>query len=149
MRRVSPWFGFFTMAMAMAGCSRHPSGASADPDRQDRSGAATLTSASFTTKESAVDRITAARCAREVTCSNIGPDKHYPSNDKCVEEMKARLDRDLGPNDCPDGIDARQVDECLDAIRNESCSNPMSMVARLAECRTSSLCVKPYGRPLL
>ena len=147
MLRVSLGLGFF--AVIMAACSRNPSGANPDPDQQDRSGSATLTSASFTTKDSAVDRITAARCAREVTCSNIGPDRHFTTGDKCVSEVKARLDSDLGPNDCPDGIDAKQVDECLDAIRKESCTNPMSTVARLAECRTSSLCVKPYGRPLL
>lgn len=146
MLRVSLFLGL----LAMVACNRDQSGsAGKDPDQQDRSGAATLTSASFTTKESAVDRITAARCAREVTCSNIGADKHFATNDKCVSEVKSRLDADLGPNDCPDGIDAKQVDECLDAIRKESCTNPMSTVARLAECRTSSLCVKPYGRPLL
>ena len=120
-----------------------------DPSAQDRGGSATLTSSTLTTRDIAVDKITAARCAREVTCSNIGPDRRYPANDKCVAEVKERLDRELGPNECPDGIDGKQVDECLDAIRAESCTNPMSTVQRLAECRTSSLCVKPHGRPLL
>jgi hypothetical protein len=134
--------------MALAACNRDQSVA-AGKDAQDISGTTTITQAAFTTKESAVDRITAARCAREVTCSNIGSDKHFTTSDRCVTEVKQRLDQDLGPNDCPDGIDGKQVDECLDAIRNESCSNPLSTVQRLAQCRTASLCVKPYGRPLL
>jgi hypothetical protein len=134
--------------MAVAACNRDHSVA-AGKDAQDISGTTTLTQAVFTTKESAVDRITAARCAREVTCSNIGPDKHFTTSDRCVTEMKEHLNADLGPVDCPDGIDAKQVDECLDAIRKESCSNPISTVQRLAECRTASLCVKTYGRPLL
>lgn len=136
--------------LAVAACNRDPSGAPGkDPDQQDRSGSTSLTSASFMPKDLAVDKITAARCAREVTCSNIGPDRHFATSDTCVTEVKARLDRELGPNECPDGIDGKQVDECLDAIRNESCSNPLSTMERLAQCRTNSLCLKPYGRPLL
>ena len=135
------------MSAAVAACNRDQNGVpSKDPDQQDRSGSATLTSSSFTTRESAVDRITAARCAREVTCSNIGADKHFATNDKCVTEVKSNLDSELGPNECPDGLDARQVDECLDAIRGESCTNPMSTVMRLGQCRTGGLCLKPPGR---
>jgi hypothetical protein len=145
MLRVS----IFLSLSVLAACSRDQSGApQKDPDQQDKAGSATLTGASFTTRESAVDRITAARCAREVTCSNIGADKHFTTSDKCVTEVKERLDSELGPNECPDGIDARQVDECLDAIRAESCTNAMSTVQRLAQCRTGSLCIKPPGRPL-
>lgn len=137
-------------AGAAVACNRDQSGTvGRDPNAQDRGGSATLTSSTLTSRDVAVDKITAARCAREVTCSNIGPDRHYPANDKCVSEVKERLDRELGPNECPDGIDGIEVDECLDAIRAESCTNPMSTVQRLAECRTSHLCVKPYGRSLL
>lgn len=116
---------------------------------QDQSGTTHVTSAAFTTKESAVDRITAARCAREVTCSNLGPDKHFTSNDNCVSQVRGNLSKELNANECPDGIDAKQVDECLEKIRNESCTNPLSTVERLAECRTSAMCLKTSGRPLL
>lgn len=148
MLRVAPLL--LLLGGATIACNRDQSSAPGrDPNAKDRPSSAALTSSSLTTRDIAIDEITAARCAREVTCSNMGPDRRYPANDKCVSEVKERLDRELGPDECPDGIDGKQVDECLDAIRAESCTNPMSTVQRLAECRTSSLCVKPDGRPLL
>jgi hypothetical protein len=131
------------MLVLAAGCSRR------DSVDEHPGGTTTLTSASFTTRESAVDRIVAARCAREVTCMNLGPDKHFATSDKCVGEVKQRMNAELSDDQCPDGIDAKAVDECLDAIRNESCSNPLATVERLSTCRVGNLCLKPMGRPLL
>jgi len=146
MLRVSIFLGLLALATA---CNRDPSGAPGkDMNAQDRAGTTHVTSASFTTKESAVDRITAARCAREVTCSNLGPDKHFTTNDNCVLEVREHMNKELNSNECPDGIDAKQVDECLDKIRDESCTNPLSTVQRLAECRTSAMCLKTSGRSL-
>ena len=113
-----------------------------DPNEQDKSGTTTLTGASWVANEAAIDRIVASRCAREVTCSNIGPDKHFTESDVCVREIRKKMQGDLKASECPSGIDGKELDECLDAIRNESCTNPIESLGRLAACRTSDLCLK-------
>jgi Family of unknown function (DUF6184) len=113
-----------------------------NPNEQDRSGAATLTGASWIASESALDRIVASRCAREVSCSNVGPGRHFTSGEVCVREVRDRVRESLKKSACPSGIDGKELDECLDAIRSESCSSPLDAVNRLAACRTSELCLK-------
>lgn len=116
--------------------------ATRDPNEQDRAGAATLTGASWIANDAAIDRIVASRCAREVSCSNVGPDKHFTSGEVCVREVRKKTHDDLKASECPAGIDGKELDECLDAIRNESCTNPIESLGRLAACRTSDLCLK-------
>lgn len=130
--------------LTLVGCNRDKSGDGrpTDPNAQDRAGVTTLTGASVVSNESAIDRIVAARCAREVTCSNLGPDKRYGTGDGCVREVRMKLNDEMKPNDCARGIDARELDECLDAIRNESCTNAIETMARLAQCRAGELCLK-------
>ena len=134
------------VAVALAGCNRDRGAAGgagrSDPNVQDRSGTTTVTGAPWVANEAAIDRIVASRCAREVTCSNVGPDKHFTSNDLCVREVRSKLHDELKASACPAGIDGKELDECLDAIRNESCTNPIEAMARLAACRTGELCLK-------
>lgn len=113
-----------------------------DPGEQDRAGSTTLTGASWVANDAAIDRIVASRCAREVTCSNVGPDKHFANGDVCVRELRTKTHEDLKASECPTGIDGKELEECLDAIRSESCTNPIDAVSRLAACRTSDLCLK-------
>ena len=133
--------------LTVVACNRDKAGQAGqagptDPNAQDRSGSTTLTGASLVSNESAIDRIVAARCAREVTCSNLGPDKHYATGDNCIREVRTKLNDEIRPSECPRGIDAKELDECLDAIRSESCTNAVETVARLAHCRAGSLCLK-------
>ncbi len=113
-----------------------------DPNEQDRSGTTTLTGASWVSNNGAIDRIVASRCAREVMCSNVGAAKHFTSSEVCAREIRTKLNDELNASECPNGIDRKELDECLDAIRNESCSNPIESIGRLAACRTSDLCMK-------
>lgn len=113
-----------------------------NPDDQDKSGTTTLTGASWMANDDAVDRLVASRCAREVTCSNVGPDKHFVSGERCVHEVGTEIRSELNSSSCPAGIDARELDVCLDAIRNESCTNPIDVISRSAVCRTGNLCMK-------
>jgi len=134
------------------GCNRDKSseGSPTDPNTQDRAGVTTLTGASVVSNESAIDRIVAARCAREVTCSNLGPDKRYTNGESCLREVRTKLHDEMKPSDCGRGINARELDECLDAIRNESCTNAIAVagatvnetIGRLAQCRGGELCLK-------
>jgi hypothetical protein len=115
----------------------------AKPDDQNKPGTTTITGASWMENGAAIDRIVATRCARDVACSNVGPDKHFGSPEVCVREVKKTMSDDLKVSECPGGIDGAALDKCLDAIRNESCTNPIESLARLATCRTGELCMRP------
>jgi hypothetical protein len=110
----------------------------------DRSGTTTVTGANVGAvgNEAAIDRIVAARCAREATCNNVGADKHYTSRDVCSQKIKADMRDDLSANDCPRGIDQKELNECLESIQKEDCNNPIDAISRLAACRTGDLCLK-------
>jgi hypothetical protein len=139
------------VALALAlGCNRDrqnrtPPTTSSDkenPDELDKSGVTTLTGASWVANDSAIERISTARCAREVICNSVGPDKHFANGQACMREVKTRVFEDLNTGECPSGIDGKELDECLDAIRNEGCVNPIEMVSRLAACRVGDLCLR-------
>jgi hypothetical protein len=131
--------------VAVAGCKsdRERARAKMEHEREGR-GSTTVTGANVGSvpNESAIDRVVAARCAREATCNNIGSDKHYASRDICTQKIKADMRDDLTPKDCPRGIDPKELNDCLDAIHKEDCNNPLDMIGRLATCRTSNLCLK-------
>jgi hypothetical protein len=114
-----------------------------DTDR-DRSGTTTVTGANVGAvgNENAIERIVAARCAREAACNNVGADKRFTSRDLCTQKIKADMRDDLNAKDCPRGIDQKELNECLVEIKNEDCNNPIDMIGRLAACRTSDLCLK-------
>jgi hypothetical protein len=118
---------------------------SVDTDRKtDRTGTTTVTGANVgaVNNEGAIDRIVAARCAREAACNNVGADKHFTTRDACSVKVKSDMRDDLNAKDCPRGIDAKELNECLVEIKNEDCNNPIDMIGRLAACRTSDLCLK-------
>jgi hypothetical protein len=92
----------------------------------------------------AVAKIALARCDREMLCDGVGTkvgDK-YSSRADC--EIRVQDDKrvDLNPNDCPGGIDNRQLDACLAAIRDEACGTALDSISRLASCRSGSICLK-------
>ena len=115
-----------------------------DKNSGDRVGSTTVTGADLgaLANDLAVARITAARCARETACNNVGADKHFIDHDVCAREVQKKLGTDLDPKQCPRGIDAVAVDRCMDAIRTESCNNPVDTISRLAACRISGMCLK-------
>jgi hypothetical protein len=92
--------------------------------------------------DSAITRIVGARCERETSCRNVGADKRFASGDVCRQKLRAEMRDDLNANDCPKGIDAKELNECLEAIHKEDCNNPIDAISRVAACRTSDLCLK-------
>jgi len=113
-------------------------------DSDKRVGETTVTGANIgaVPNESAINRIIAARCAREAACNNVGSDKHFTSHDVCAKELRSKMRDDLNANECPRGVHAKELDECMESIRKESCNNPIDAISRLAACRTSDLCLK-------
>jgi hypothetical protein len=43
---------------------------------------------------------------------------------------------------CPAGIREKELSDCLQAIREEDCGNPLDAIARLNACRSGNLCAK-------
>lgn len=110
----------------------------------DRAGTTTVTGADVRglSNELAVERIVAARCQREAACNNVGSDKHFTNHDTCARELRSKIGDDLKASECPRGIDTKELDECMESIRTESCNNPIDTISRLAACRTGDMCLK-------
>jgi hypothetical protein len=88
-----------------------------------------------------VDEIANARCQREQGCGNVGKDRKYASGDACREKIAGEWVDDLNRFDCPGGYDKKELDECLEEIRNEDCKNPFDTLGRILACRASDICI--------
>ncbi len=106
----------------------------------EQPGTTTITGAKLA-NVAAVDKVVAARCEREATCKNVGVDKRYANAQVCSQKLHADMKEDLNAKECPHGIDQKELNECLEAIRKEDCNNPIDTIGRLAACRTSDLCL--------
>jgi hypothetical protein len=94
------------------------------------------------TPVSALANISAARCDRESRCNNIGPKGKYRSRAACVADLQRDKRDDINSDVCPGGVREKELTDCLAAIRDEDCGNPLDTIARLNACRTGNLCVK-------
>jgi hypothetical protein len=94
------------------------------------------------TPSSAVTSLAAERCDREVRCKNIGAKEKYKTRADCVAEMERDKRDDINSDVCRGGIRQKELGDCLQAIRDESCGNPLDAITRLAACRTGNLCAK-------
>ena len=107
--------------------------------RQARSGVDPVVRA---TAASAVTTLAAERCDREVRCKNIGAKEKYKSRTDCIAEMERDKRDDLNSDVCPGGIRQKELNDCLQAIHDEACGNPLDTLTRLAACRSGNLCAK-------
>ena len=99
------------------------------------------TTSSVVGNEGAIDRITAARCDREVACNNVGAGKSYGTREACMNELGHNKRADLNPEECGRGISEPDLNDCLHDIRDEKCGNPLDSLSRLAACRKAKLCL--------
>ncbi len=118
-------------------------------DERDRSRTTTTTGAHIgsVSYETATSRIVAARCDREAACDNIGAKKRFVDRTVCTHELGVKLADDLKPSECPNGVDGKHLDDCLDSIAKESCGNIVDTIARAGACSTSGLCLKADEKP--
>jgi uncharacterized protein DUF6184 len=94
------------------------------------------------TAASALTSLAAERCDREARCKNIGAKEKYKSRADCIAEMERDKRDDLNSDVCPAGIRQKELNDCLEAIHNESCGNPLEALTRLNACRAGNLCAK-------
>ncbi|HEX5659270.1 MAG TPA: DUF6184 family natural product biosynthesis lipoprotein [Polyangiales bacterium] len=88
-----------------------------------------------------VDGIANARCQREKRCKNIGKDKKFASLDACRSQIREDWRGELNAYECPGGVDAKELAECLREVQNENCKNPFDTLERVIACRSSDLCL--------
>ena len=110
-------------------------------DRPARYGETRLTSAQMN-NESAIRRITSARCDHALSCNDVGAGKKFGTRDACVNERGHDERASLRASECPGGIDQQALEECLRDIHKEKCDNPFDSITRIAACRTGVLCKK-------
>jgi len=94
------------------------------------------------TPSSAVTSLAAERCDREARCKNIGAKEKYKTRADCIAELERDKRDDINSDVCRGGIRQKELNECLQAIHDEACNNPLDAITRLNACRTGNLCAK-------
>jgi hypothetical protein len=94
------------------------------------------------TPASALASLATERCDREARCKNIGDKEKYRTRAECMTEMQRDKRDDLNSDVCPGGIRQKELADCLQAIREENCNNPLDSLTRLNACRAGNLCAK-------
>jgi hypothetical protein len=94
------------------------------------------------TPASAVTILATERCDREMRCKNIGAKEKYKTRAECIAELERDKRDDINSDVCRGGVRQKELNDCLQAIRDESCGNPLDAITRLAACRTGNLCAK-------
>jgi len=112
-------------------------------DRRDARQARSVTDPAVrATAASAVTSLAAERCDREARCKNIGAKEKYKSRAECLSELERDKRDDLNSDVCPGGIRQKELNDCLQAIHDEACGNPLDALTRLTACRSGNLCAK-------
>ncbi|HVJ88527.1 MAG TPA: DUF6184 family natural product biosynthesis lipoprotein [Labilithrix sp.] len=133
--------------LAIAGCrdqratERERTGGPESPEKTEPAGKTVVTGANVINNQTAIERIVAARCSREATCKNFGPDKKFGTEQDCKQKLHSEMKDELKVDECPRGIDNKELGECLEAINKEECQSPLDTLGRIAACRTSDLCL--------
>jgi hypothetical protein len=88
--------------------------------------------------ETAIERITTARCNREQACAELG---HVAAGGalRCSAEVRNAIQNELSRAECPWGVDRAALDGCVNAIRDERCGAAFDSFT-ISACRTRDLC---------
>jgi hypothetical protein len=104
--------------------------------------APSTTSARVASNEDAIARITTTRCDREAACNNVGAGRSFETAAACTSQYGHDKRADLRAEECPRGISAPDLADCLAEIRSEKCGNPLDSASRIAACRKGKLCLE-------
>jgi hypothetical protein len=85
----------------------------------------------------AAQDIASARCARELSCGNIGGD----ALDSCTRSARGWMRDVITAQGCASGIAPTFLSTCLENVRAERCGSARGLTERLAtSCRDVKLC---------
>ena len=131
------WCAAGALLLSIGGCNK----AEREPHvaRRQVTPGVDMTPASRT--RSAAEQIARARCEREQECGNIGNDKTFSSSQNCLSRIQSEWKEDLNARECPGGINQHELNECLEQVRAEACSNPFDTLARITECTSGQICI--------
>ena len=127
-----------TAAFWIVGCNK-------ESEREPNAGRPTAMADGMTPAartRSAAEQLAQARCEREKQCGNVGADKTYSSSQDCLARIQNDWKDDLNARQCPGGINQHELNECMEQIRAESCSNPFDTLARITECTSGQICIE-------
>jgi hypothetical protein len=88
--------------------------------------------------DTTIDRLTDARCKREVACNNIGNGKKYNDESACRREVRQNVHSDYRQSECKVVL-TDKVQSCIDEIQAEKCGSAFDF-ARMNACRKGNLC---------
>lgn len=88
--------------------------------------------------DATIERITDARCRREVACNNIGNGKKWNDEAACKREVRQNVHSDYRQSECHVVLQDK-VQACLDAINGEKCDSAFDL-GRVTACRKGNLC---------
>lgn len=81
-----------------------------------------------------------ARCDWEQRCDRIGAERQYADRSACTAGVEQGWRDELNFADCPGGVDAAKLGECLTEIRNAECGSIVDRMERFVACRVNNLC---------
>ncbi len=81
----------------------------------------TTTSAVTIMNATAVENVAYARCMQENSCNNVGEGRKFESLAACTTQERAAATATIGPEMCPNGVDAYALQTCVSAIDRSSC----------------------------
>lgn len=97
-----------------------------------------------TSRASARDQVTQARCNWAAGCGDVGAGKTYSSMDNCLVQVRANWDAYWPASDCDGKIKGSQLDLCLQAIPLVACGDVADLATSLAvNCSKAKICSGP------
>lgn len=92
----------------------------------------------------AADKIATERCNTEERCNGFGLDKKFQTREHCVKSMRIDASKDVGGDDCRNGVGEMALKECLAEISTQDCSGLSASVEKVdtyMNCRGGALCL--------
>jgi hypothetical protein len=132
------WCAIGAALLSAGGCNRNER----EPHMARSQTTSSVDMAPASRTRSAAEQIARARCEREQECGNIGNDRTFSSAQDCLARIQNDWKEDLNARQCPGGINQHELNECLEQVRAESCSNPFDTLARITECTSGQICIE-------
>ena len=86
-----------------------------------------------------IQKVTQARCQREMACGEIGNGKKYATEADCISDLGKDTFEDLKAKECKTPLQDK-VNECVAALPKENCDNVRSDLSHILACREGAIC---------